>query len=154
MCDFNDFYSCGYQMSGAGRAVTGQTRGTAYGPAFDHTTGDATGKYYFFHKPANSRGLVSSSVTIPNLGLAGGMNPHCLKFYYQINTPSTSSFYVYVMPNKQVNPGSDQTRLDRTVQQLHAVDQRTGHCLCHIPAQDHVRYGVRRYHSRQLIHSH
>ena len=105
-CDFND-YSCGYQMSGPGHAVTGQSRGTAYGPAFDHTTGDATGKYYFFHKPANSRGPVSSSMTIPNLFFTQALQPHCLKFYYQINTPSTSSFYVYVMPNSQATTGSD-----------------------------------------------
>lgn len=105
-CEFTAYSSCGFQSTGYGYPTQASSRGVAYGPPIDHTSGAPTGYYYLFYKRGvATNGYYKSSLTIPNLATTG-FRAQCLRFWYQINTPSVSSLYIYVMPNTQTNPTS------------------------------------------------
>lgn len=104
-CDFNQYTMCGYDRSGDGFVVMPKYKGVDYGPVNDHTTGDDTGFFFFFHQPVKRTNAIKGQITINNL-TATTFRPQCLKFFYQIDAPTTSSFYIYVMPSTQTTPQS------------------------------------------------
>ena len=72
------------------------------GPKTDHTTGDPSGEYFFFAKDAQGVQPLQprsfETQLIINDFYSTGFIGQCLKFWYQINTPTNSSFTIYVKP--------------------------------------------------------
>ena len=69
----------------------------AFGPVSDHTSGEPSGYYFFAYKPMFDRSF-ETQIVINNLP-STTFRAQCLRFWYQINTPTSSSFYIYVTPS-------------------------------------------------------
>ncbi len=106
ICDFSYNY-CGYQVTrvvpngGFGIGVIANSQIVRdfklSGPQFDHTTKN-TGNYFLFANKANDiEGLYKTQLIINNLPPTR-FRGSCLKFWYQIKSDYTSSFYIYVAP--------------------------------------------------------
>ena len=86
---------------GAGYISDSVSDGTRlFGPQLDHSTGEPTGKYFWFGKSMDSRlvdTLYKTQLIINDLP-PNGFNAQCLKFWYTIGTSTVQSFYIYVVP--------------------------------------------------------
>ena len=86
-----------------GERVTGITKQVAYGPQTDHKSGEDTSYYYLFGKRSYNKNYSHTTNLIMNNLTSTGFGSRCLKFWYQIDAPTTSSFYIYVAQQSTTN---------------------------------------------------
>ena len=77
----------------------------SFGPQSDHTTGEASGFYFWVSKPNGTEFvdyLYTTQLIINNLN-ATDFYAQCLSFWYQIHTPTTKAFYIYKATTTQTS---------------------------------------------------
>ena len=84
--------------SSGGWRVNSLSKGRNYGPTGDHTTGDPTGEFFWLNKLLSTTYNVYDTKLVINNRTSTGFRYQCLRFWYQINTPTISSFNIYVLP--------------------------------------------------------
>jgi hypothetical protein len=110
-CDFEAGY-CGYQVirrappgnSGIGIIYNWQmSPGSRLpGPQKDHSSQGSLGKYFLFaNRAVDPIGLYQTQLIINSLPTTG-IRGSCLKFWYQISSNFSSSFYVYAVPQNSL----------------------------------------------------
>jgi hypothetical protein len=88
--------------TGIGVITNAAVGARSFGPVADHTTGEPSGYYFWFSKTMKNQLIYKTNVVINDLPPTG-LRPQCLKFWYQMNTPTVQSFYIYVVPVDQTN---------------------------------------------------